>query len=579
MLTEEKVLTGYPSIDKPWLKYYSEEAINAKLPECTIYEYLWENNKAHLNDVALIYFGKKITYKTLFENIEKTTSAFVSLGIEKGDIVTIQSLSLPQVIYMIYALSKLGAIANLIYATNTPKEVIENLTETKSKLYVCMDSIFEKFTTKIETEYLEKVILISVVDEMPLVIKTLYRVKSRSAKRKVVQFTIDYKAFLNFSENEKVNIEGKSDDAVIMVYTGGTTGKSKGVLLSNLNMNVAALQYFYCGFERGNVFLSVLPPFIAFGVTVSMHMPLGFGLKTALGVSANPSEIAEFVQQYKPQYVICGTMQAEKMMNVLSNKDVDLSHLICFSVGGDILTPALEEKLNDFFGAHNSAINVAQGYAMSETAAATACSTYTPTNRIFKKKTVGIPLVYTIVKIVDTETNKELPYGEQGEICINTPCTMIGYYKNEEETNNILKTHEDGKQWIHTGDIGCVDEEGFIKIVGRIKRIILTFESEVCHKVFPKLLEDSFLGVNGVKNITIVAKAINKTLNELVAFVVLNEDTDNDVMRAILQEFANKNFEPYERPSKYVFVERLPYTVIGKIDYRALEKEAEELKI
>lgn len=180
MQTEEKKLTGYPSVDKPWLKYYSEEAINAKLPECTIYEYLWENNKEHLDDVALIYFGRKIKYRALFENIEQTASAFVSLGVKKGDIVTIQSLSLPQVIYMLYALSKIGAVANFIYATSTAKEVIENLTQTKSKIYVAIDSIFEKFNEKITTPYLQNSILLSVADEMPVLLKMGYKLSNKN---------------------------------------------------------------------------------------------------------------------------------------------------------------------------------------------------------------------------------------------------------------------------------------------------------------------------------------------------------------------------------------------------------------
>ena len=179
-----QTLIGYPSIDKPWLKYYSEEAINAPLPECTIYEYLWENNKEHLDDVALVYFARKITYRDLFRNIDKTANAFSSIGIGKGDIVTIQSLSLPQVVYMIYALSKLGAIANLIYATSTTNEVIDNLNQTKSKVFVTIDSIYAKFKSEIKTSYLQKSVLLSIDDEMPFLIRNIYRMKTKSEYRK-----------------------------------------------------------------------------------------------------------------------------------------------------------------------------------------------------------------------------------------------------------------------------------------------------------------------------------------------------------------------------------------------------------
>ena len=574
-MSTEKKLTGYPSIDKPWLTYYSEEAINASLPECTIYEYLWENNKDNLNDVALVYFGKKITYKELFANIDKTASAFVALGVLKGDIVTIQSLSLPQVVFIIYALSKIGAVANLVYATSTLEELRSNIVETQSAIYITIDSIFDKFDEDINIECLKKTIVLSIDDEMGLLAKTVYRLKAKNNCHKNNGNILRWKEFIDCGIDEKVDLTGESNDAVVMVYTGGTTGKSKGVLLSNYNLNVGALQYWHLGFERQKIFLSVLPPFIAFGITVTMHMLLTFGLKTVLGLAVNPSEISGFIEQYKPNYVICGTVQAEKMMNVLNQKKIDLSFLTCLSVGGDVLTPKLEERLNNFLERHNSKIKVAQGYAMSETAASTAASTYTVENVVYKKGTIGVPFVYTNIKIVDVDTNEELPYGMKGEICINAPCVMMGYYKNEEETRNILKLHSDGKVWVHTGDVGMIDESGFITITGRIKRMILCWENGVCHKVFPKILEDEFLKIECINSISIVGKPEQEE-NNLVAFVVTEKDVVEQKVLAELEKFAKDNFEKYECPSKYVVLKNLPLTTIGKIDYRKLEKMADE---
>ena len=570
-MTTEKELTGYPSIDKPWLKYYSEEAINAKLPECTIYEYLWENNKDHLNDVALIYFNRKITYKELFENIDKTAKAFVGLGVKKGDFVTIQSLSLPQVIYMIYALSKIGAVANLIYATSTPAEVTENLNETKSKIYVTIDSIYEKLKTQFKTPYLTKTIILSVADDMSSLLKFGFNLKNKSPK--LNNGELSWKAFLNCGVNKEAPVNGKNEDLVVMVYTGGTTGKSKGVMLSNYNLNVAALQYLHLGFERDKTFLCVLPPFIAFGLTVTIHMPLAFGLKTTLCVSVNPTEIGGFVEKCKPNYIICGTAQAEKMMNALEAKNTDLSALNFLGVGGDALPISLENRINEFLEKHGSKTRIIQGYAMSETSASSTAAVHT----IHKQGTVGIPFVYTTIKIIDTETNEELPYCKAGEICINAPCVMLGYFKNEEETKNILRKHNDGKIWVHTGDIGSVDEDGFIKITGRIKRMIMTFENGVFHKVFPKLLEDEYLKNKFVKSIAVVGKTNLEKTNDLIAFVVAENGVDKEKLNFELISFTKEKFETYEQPSKFVFVEKLPLTTIGKVDYRALEKEAEKL--
>ena len=486
---EEKELTGYPSIDKPWLKYYSAEAIYTPLPECTMYEYVWNNNKDHLNDMAIVYFGRKFTYKQFFEYVDQTAAAFAKVGVSKGDIVTIQSLSIPQVVFMIYALSKIGAVANLIYATANAAEVKANLAETGSRVLAVMEPMYSELKANISDTDLDAVVVMSIQDEMDLVSKMLYSVASKANKMKPDGKVVTWKHFYTAGKGEVSPNEGRNSDPTIMVYTGGTTGKSKGVMLSNYNLNVGALQYLSLGFERNKTFLCVLPPFIAFGLTVTIHMPLSFGLKTVLCIAADPTEIGTFVEKHKPNYIICGTAQAEKMITSLDAKKTDLSALEFLGVGGDALSISLEKKINTFLASHNSKTRIIQGYAMSETSASSTAAVHT----IHKQGTVGIPFVYTNIKIVDTETNRELPYGKKGEICINAPCVMIGYYHNEIETNNIIKTHDDGKLWVHTGDIGYIDQDGFVTIVGRIKRMILTSENNSFHKVFPKILEDKFL--------------------------------------------------------------------------------------
>lgn len=185
--------------------------------------------------------------------------------------------------------------------------------------------------------------------------------------------------------------------------------------------------------------------------------------------------------------------------------------------------------------------------------------------------------MYTNIKVVDTETYEELSYNEQGEICIAGPCVMMGYFDSEEETQNVLKTHNDGIVWVHTGDIGSIDEDGFIKITGRIKRMILTWENGVCHKVFPKVIEDSLLKTGVIKSISVVGREKAQWDNELIAFLTLENGAAEEDALAVIEQYALNNFEIYERPVKYIVKDRLPLTTIGKVDYRALEKEALEL--
>lgn len=268
---EGKKLTGYPSVDRPWLKYYSQDAINSALPECTMYEYIRDNNKDHLQDTAIIYFGRKITYKELFAHIDQTAAAFVQLGVKKGDIVTIQALSIPQVVYMIYALSKIGAVANLIYATSNAAEVKTNLAETGSRVLAVMEPIFNELKTDLTDAQLDAVLVLAVQDEMNLIAKASYNIVTKAKRLKSEKEILSWHDFYSSGKNIKTPVLGSNLDPVIMVYTGGTTGKSKGVVLSNSNLNIAAKQYLQLGFQRNGTLLCVLPPFIAFGLTSAIQ--------------------------------------------------------------------------------------------------------------------------------------------------------------------------------------------------------------------------------------------------------------------------------------------------------------------
>lgn len=576
-ICQEKGLTGYPSVDKPWLKYYSEEAINASLPECTMYEYIHNNNENNLDDISLVYFGRKITYEQLFYAIDQTAAAFAALGVKKGDIVTIQALIVPQVVFAIYALNKIGAIANLIYADMDSDRVKSVLAGTDSRLLLVMEPIYRSIKAGLADADLKAIIVIGVQDEMDFITKTVYNITSKALKLIPEDPILTWNAFFDMGKDIDTPVSGQGADPAIMVYTGGTSGKSKAVVLTNSNVNSGALQYLYLGFERRKTMLCALPPFIAFGITVTLHTPLAFGLRTALCVSTDMSEIGGFVQRYKPNYIICGTAQAEKLMKKLQDKRINLSFLRCLSVGGDAFPQKMEDRLNEFLISHNAKIKVAQGYAMSETSAAAAASTRTIGTTVYKEGTVGVPLVHTNVKIIDQDTREMLEYNQIGEICISGPCTMHEYFKNSEETHNILQVHDDGATWVHTGDIGSVDEDGFITVAGRIKRMILTFENGVCHKIFPKLLEDGFLTCDCIKQISVVGKSGTdiSLSNELVAFVVVEDGVSEEFALTALTEYADKYFETYERPNKYFFIRQLPLTTIGKVDYRSLEKLAE----
>lgn len=567
----EKDLTGYPSIDKPWLKYYSEEAINAKLPECTIYEYLWENNKDHLNDIALIYFDRKITYKKLFEQINICAKSLTAYGVTKGDIITIQTLAIPQTVVLIYALSKIGAVANLIYVSDGEKEVNQSLIKTNSKLYFVLEGIYGRFKDVLDGSRVEKVVLLSIDSEMDTITKIAYRLSKK--RNQIKKSALRWSEFMssNSCENELNVSDFKTP--VVMVYTGGTTGNSKGVVLSNKSINELVFQYKIAdmGFVRQDVFMDSLPPFIAFGLTVALHLPLCMGVKTVLVPDPSPENTGKMFVKYKPNYYVASPPQIRAIMNNKKSERINLSFVKLLATGGDFLPPSHETEINNFLIRHNCSVSIVQGYGMSELSA-TVC---TGSGKIARFGTVGIPLPNTNVKIHNTETNLEVGYNTQGEVCVCAPSIMMGYFNNEIETNELIKKHEDGKLWVHTGDIGVIDEDGFLTIVGRIKRMISVYDGELYHKVFPKLLEDKIEQLTEIQSAVVVGNGKKPEEQKLIAFIVVNSGMTIDENK--LFAYAEECLQPFERPAIYKFINEIPKTKIGKVDYRALEKEALEL--
>lgn len=571
-IQNDKELTGYPSIDKPWLKYYSEETIQCKLEPNTIYGYLWDSNKEQGDDVALIYFKKTITYRMLFGQIEQCARSLTALGVKAGDIVTIQTLAIPQTVVLLYALSRVGAVANLIYVSSTESEVNHFLKHTESRLYFVLSRIYEQFSSVLEETNVERVVLLSLDTEMDFGTRFVYHLTSRQKKSHAFENAIFWNAFMQLVPDHYSDAPMDAERPVVMVYTGGTSGVPKAVVLTNHSINSLVFQYKKgeMGFVRQSVFMNSLPPFIAFGLTVSLHLPLCMGVKTVLIPNPSTGNAAKQFLKYKPNYYVAGPMQIEAIFNQLKAKKMNFSFLKILATGGDALPATKERYINELLKMCKCETSVIQGYGMTELAA-TVC---TGKPDLIHFGTVGIPLPDTNVKIIDMESGSELGYGQQGELCIMAPSVMLGYYKEETETFRILKKHKDGQYWIHTGDIGTIDEDGFLTIIGRIKRIIYTVEDAVYHKVFPKLLEERFEKIAGVESVIVVGNSIYPEKCKLVAFCVTG--SGHLVTETELKTFATENFSSYERPVEYRFVSEFPQTKLGKVDFRTLEREAQK---
>ena len=566
---EEKKLTGYPSIDKPWLKYYSEKAIRAKLPNDTLYESLKKCNQDNLNSIAMDYYGKQISYASLFEHIEQVAGALAFSGVIHNDIVTVCSLNSPETVYLLYGLNKIGAIANMVSGLSDPVDLIKYINSTNTKLIFTLDNFLDKIVSVLDETSVEKVVVMNITESMGSVMQFAARCL-KGMKPKALPNDCRFISWNDFvSHNVPTNSVGAAEDVAVITYTGGTTGGSKGVMLSSKALISTAYQYILCdtGLNRGQTWLQFFPLFIAYGIGPSLHLPLMAGLTLIVRIPM-AEKLGKILKKYRPNHILSGpamwTQLAEDDLNI------DLSFLMEPTSGGDKLPIHLEEKVNAYFKKQKADYALMNGYGLTEVSAGVAIN--------FKKAhclgSVGIPFCKNIIAAFDLESGNELRYGEEGEICIYTPSLMTGYVGSEDE---IIHVHKDGLKWLHSGDLGYISEDGFVFITGRIKRFFLFMANGEATKVFSADIEKVLLTHPLVENCAIIP-VMHKTKNQVAKAYVKLKDKNVSIASAEeeLRKFCDEHMTERFRPEGYEFVQSYPLTKIGKIDYRALEGEAQQ---
>ena len=569
--------TGYPSIDKPWLKYYSQEVIDATLPECTIYEHIFNNNQDNLDRIALVYYGIKISYRQMFQEISYIAGALEDNGVKEGDIVTVCMINSPETIYLIFALSKIGAVANMVYGSSTSEELKKYILDVDSKIVFTLDLFQDKFVQIVDETQLEKIIVVESTRSMSEINQTdarLFKDMKPIPLPNDPRFTIWEKFLQNTRECNRTC--HNADAPAVITYTGGTTGGSKGAVLSNKAIIAVAQQYIIgeresqCKLQRKSIWMQVLPLFISYGVACSLMIPLTIGMTLVIRIPMTES-IADFYKKFKPNHIMYGPAYWEAFAD--DNKNLDLSDMITPFTGGDILHATTERKINEYLKKQGSSVLLKNGYGMTEVCAAVSVNY----QHAHEFGSVGIPLVKNVISAFDTETGQELRYGEKGEICIHTPSMMLEYVNKPEETNNIIKKHEDGLLWVHSGDLGYITEDGFVHISGRLKRYMMYIANGLHKKIFSLDIEKVLLEHPYVDNCAVVPIADSVTFQKPVAFIILKKDVSHEVnIENELSAYAEKNLQDGYKPIKYIFVDRFPLTKVGKVDYLKLENDVAE---
>ena len=562
----------YASVAKPWLKYYDASFIGQPLPDCTTFEYLYQQNKQHLNEPALEYFGRKITYADLFVNIKKTAAAFRAIGLRKGDIATVVSIMTPEIIYAFYAADLIGATLNLVDPRYSVEGIHDYIAEVDSHLLICLNVTYDRCVQAAKRTHVERILVVSPADSLSLPMAMGYKLKNPD-KNHYSSNVIHWKDFIAGGQGQSTAADpvDPMDHACVVVHTGGTTGSPKGVMLTDRNFNTIAKQFktyeFLC--HRGQTLMNIMPPFIAYGFACGIHLPLTLGIKVVIVPNADASKLGSLVLKYKPQHMFGVPTHYQQLATDPRLKNKDLSFIRMYAAGGDAISVGAEENVNEFLAAHNVEFPMAKGYGMTEvSSAATAAAA-----SITKPGSAGIPLVDTIVSVFEPGTAKELPIGEQGEICICSESIMKGYYHKPEETAAVKQVHPDGRTWVHTGDVGYIDEDGFVFVGSRIKRLIIRPDG---FKVFPSMIENAISHHPAVRQCSVVGCVAKDHPQGRLPFVfVVLDPAAADKKRQILRELRQlcvEELPEYVQPVAYKFISEMPLTPVGKIDYRKLEE-------
>lgn len=556
-----------PSQERAWMKYYPPE--RAELPDCSVYTYLKERGLGGNGGRAINYYGKSYSYGELFEEADRCADAFAALGVKPGEVVSFISVAIPETIFSIYGLNKIGAIVNLIDPRMDAESITRMIRESGSRYTICIDIAYPK-AAKIKDEIAQdKIVVHSAARSLP-VIKRIAMNLTNKTSIAYNEEVISWDAFLQLGNGYTAeHFTGTGEEVAAITYTGGTTGFPKGVLFTNNGINAVAYNFRYAGLaaEPGQSFLGIIPVFTSYGLVCGLHMPLCMGVELMPIPKFEGLKFGALVKKMRPNHFISTPAFIEMLMDSKEVKNLDMSFLITMGSGGDTMNKGLEERLSRFMKEHNIKYPLAQGYGLSELSAAVSFCV----NDIYKPGSVGIPSVTTVVGIFDPETGEELGYNQKGEVCVTGPAMMKGYYNRPEETAHVMRRHDDGRVWIHTGDVGYIDEDGFLFIQGRIKRMICRFDG---HKVFPVNIESMVVKRDNVHNCCVIGVNDRERQGQYpLVLVMLHEGVDQKAECASIYAECMERLEERGRPVAVLAVDKLPLTGMGKNDYRTLEQQ------
>ena len=556
----------------PWEAAMGDIPMHLDYFEGSMFDKISEIAHKHPDQVAFDFMGRHTTYRQMIREIERCARALKTIGVRENDKVTIAMPNCPQAIYMFYAVNLVGGIANMIHPLSAEKEIEFYLNESESVTAITLDQFYHKFENIRANTGVVNIIIASVKDALSRPVRAGYMLTEGRKIKKIPKDApvIRWNQFMRLSDACFYNyrVSRKSDDPAVILYSGGTTGTTKGIVLTNRNFNALGQQVLAANpmFHVGDKMLAAMPLFHGFGLGVCIHTMLSQGGRCVLVPRFTAQSYAKLITKYRCNFIAGVPTLYEALLRLPSMEGADLSCLKGVFSGGDSLSIELKKKFDRFLYEHNAVVQVREGYGTTETV--TACC-LTPPNR-YKEGSIGIPFPDTYIKIVEPGTDRELPYGEEGEILLAGPTVMKEYMKHPEETAQTLRRHADGLTWVYTGDLGIMDEEGFIYFRGRAKRMIISYG----YNVYPGQLENILDAHEKVQMSCVIGVPDAYKMQKVKAFVKLFPEVPaTQETKEELLAYCRKHIAKYAMPYDIEFKADMPKTLVGKVAYRVLEEE------
>ena len=561
--------------DAPWLKSYGEVKFHLDYPDFSISDALFESARKYPQQVALTFQDKDTTYAKLVPQIRQAEKAFRAIGIKEGDVVTVCMPNMPQTVVCLYAINAIGAVASMIHPLSAVHEIAFYLKEAQSKTLISIDQFYNKIRKVRELVQLDKIIIARISDALSFVKSTAYKlIKERKFEKYTEDGTIlSWKNFMRKASECDIDpsVKKTGKDLAVILFSGGTTGVTKGIKLTNLNFNALALQTgTMCNKPiQGKTMLAAMPMFHGFGLGGCVHTMMFWGGRSYLVPQVSVKGYSKLLKTAQPNYIAGVPTLYEGITRNKEMDNVDLSCLMGVFSGGDSLSIELKKKLDKFLADHGATVRVREGYGTTECVTA---SCLTPYNKE-KEGSIGLPYPDTYYKICKPGTQDEVPFGTDGEICLRGPSVMLGYINHEEENKTTLQKHADGHIWLHTGDMGYMDEDGFIYFKQRIKRMIITSG----YNVYPSQIENIIDGMDEVHMSCVIGIPDPYKIQKVKAFVQLAPGiVPSEEIKQKILAYCKDRVAKYAMPYDVEFRDQLPKTLVGKIAYTVLEKEEEE---